>query len=114
MSLFVARAVFNEVQVSLFVAGAIFGEIWNGSRSAKCCIFRYKLRLVNAKSNLSFAAGCGLTGSWSDHSWIGGALQMMFQLFSGNICHISDGHFSWQGQYLVMLEDDFCWSAHCT
>ena len=27
------------------------------------------------------------------------------------INHQSD--FSWQAQYLVMLEDDFCWSAHC-
>ena len=23
-------------------------------------------------------------------------------------------HFSWQGQYLVKLEDDSCCSAHCT
>ena len=29
MLLFVAGAVFGEVQVSLFVAGAVFGEIWN-------------------------------------------------------------------------------------
>ena len=34
-----AGAVFGEVQVALFVAGAIFREIWNESRSAKCCIF---------------------------------------------------------------------------
>ena len=33
-------AVFGEVAVSLFVAGAAFGEIWNDSRSAKCCIFQ--------------------------------------------------------------------------
>ena len=38
--LFVAGALFGEVQVSLFVAGAAFGEIWNDSRSAKCCIFQ--------------------------------------------------------------------------
>ena len=24
-----------------------------------------------------------------------------------------DTHFSWQGQYLVTLEDDFCCSAQC-
>ena len=40
VSLFVAGAVFGEVQVSLFVAGAVFGEIWNDSRSAKCCNFQ--------------------------------------------------------------------------
>ena len=37
---FVVGAVFGEVQRSLFVAGAAFGEIWNDSRSAKCCIFQ--------------------------------------------------------------------------
>ena len=39
--IFVAGAVFGEVEVSLFVAGAVFGETWNDNRSAKCCIFQY-------------------------------------------------------------------------
>ena len=39
-ALFVAGAVFGEVEVSLFVAGAALGEIWNASRSAKCCHFQ--------------------------------------------------------------------------
>ena len=30
----------DDVELSLFVAGAVFGEIWNDSRSAKCCIFQ--------------------------------------------------------------------------
>ena len=47
-----AGAVLGEVQVSLFAAGAAFGEIWNDSRSAKCCIFQYKLLVVGVKSNL--------------------------------------------------------------
>ena len=63
-----AGAVFGEVEVSLFVAGTVFGEIWNDSRSAKCCIFRYKMLLGGARSNLGCEAGCGLTVSWSDHS----------------------------------------------
>ncbi len=42
--------------------------------------------VVSAKSNLGCAAGCGLTGSFSDHSRIGRALQMTFQLFSGTTC----------------------------
>ena len=46
-----AGAVFGEVEVSLFVAGAVFGEIWNDSRSAKCCIFQYKMPVVGVKSN---------------------------------------------------------------
>ena len=69
MLLFVAGAVFGEVQVSLFVAGAVFGEIWNDSRSAKCCIFQYKM-LVVGMNNLGCEAGCGLTVSCSDHSRI--------------------------------------------
>ena len=67
-SFFVAGAVFGEVELSLFVAGAICREIWNGSRSAKCCIFQYEMPVVSAKRNLGCAAGCGLTVSWSDHS----------------------------------------------
>ena len=68
LSLFAAGAVFGEVQVSLFVAGAAFGEIWNDSPSAKRCIFPYKMCLVSAKSNFGCEAGCGLTGSGSDHA----------------------------------------------
>ena len=70
MLLFVAGAVFGEVEVSLFVAGAVFREIWNDSRSAKCCIFQYKMLVVGVKSNLGCEAGCGLTVSCSDHSRI--------------------------------------------
>ena len=70
VSLFVAGAAFCEVQVSFFVAGAVFPEIWNDSRSAKCCIFQYKMIVVSSKSNLGCEAGCGRTVSWSDHSRI--------------------------------------------
>ena len=38
-----AGTIFGEVRGLLFVAGAIFGEIWNDSRSAKRCIFQYKM-----------------------------------------------------------------------
>ena len=67
-----AGAVFGEVPVSLFVAGAVFAEIWNGSRTAKCCIFQYKMLVVGVKlkSNLGCEAGCGLTVSCSDHGRI--------------------------------------------
>ena len=70
VSFFVAGAVFAEVEVSLFVAGAVFREIWNDRRSAKCCIFQYKMLVVGVKSNLGCEAGCGLTVSWSDHGRI--------------------------------------------
>ena len=70
VSLFVAGAALGEVAASLFVAGAVFGEIWNDSRSAKCCIFQYKMLVVGVKSNLGCEAGCALTVSWSDHARI--------------------------------------------
>ena len=108
-----AGAVFGEVQVSLLVAGAVFGE--------KCCIFQYKLLVVGAKSNLSCEAGVAdgrfhariMLGSFSDHSRIGRALEMTFHPFSANFFEILDGHFSWQAQYLVSLDNDTCYSAHC-
>ena len=68
MSLFVAGTVLGEGQMSLFVTGAVLGEIWKDSRSAKCCIFQYKTFVRSAKGNLCCAAGCGLTGSCSDHA----------------------------------------------
>ena len=49
VSLFVVGAVLGEGQVSLFVAGAVLGEIWKDSRSAKCCIFQYKMLVRSAK-----------------------------------------------------------------
>ena len=151
VSLFVAGAVFGEVRVSLFVAGAVFGEIWNDSRSAKCCIFQYKMLVVGVKGNLGCEAGCGLTVSWSDHSRIilgscsdrpriGNDVQIPLRfwtvIFRGrrsiwwvwtmthvaprivnNVSFVSrinhEIHFSWQAQYLVKLDNDTCYSAHC-
>ena len=66
--LFVAGTVLGEDQMSLLVTGAVFGEIWKDSRSAKFCIFQYQMVVRSAKRNLCCAAGCGLTGSCSDHA----------------------------------------------
>ena len=41
----VAGTVFGDAGVLLLVAGAALGEVLTDSRSAKCCIFRYKMRL---------------------------------------------------------------------
>ena len=49
LSLFVARATFGEVELSVVVAGAVVGEIWNDSRSAKCGILQYKMVVVGVK-----------------------------------------------------------------
>ena len=72
------------------------------------------------ESNLGGAAGSVLRfhgriilGSWSDHARIGRALEMTFHLFSPNFSQILEGHFSWQAQYLVRLEDVASRSAHC-
>ena len=56
---FVAGSVlFGEVGVSLFVAGAAFPEILgDNSRSAKCCIFPYKMRLRVGTGKVSEAGG---------------------------------------------------------
>ena len=73
VSLFVAGAVFGEVQVSLFVAGAVFGEIWNDSRSAKCCIFQYKMLVVGERSPRlrgGLRTDGFMVGSCSDHGRI--------------------------------------------
>ena len=59
------------------------------------------------------AADGFLLGSCSDHSRIGPALEMTFQLFSRNFCKILESHFAWQAQYLVSLDNDTCCSAHC-
>ena len=53
----VAGAVFGEGGVLLFVAGAALGEILIDSRSAKCCIFPYKMRLQGGTRKVSEAAG---------------------------------------------------------
>ena len=83
------------------------------------------------KYNLGCEAGCGRRfhgriglGSWSDRSRnglgmvsersrIGRALEMTFQLFSRNLCAILESPFAWQAQYLVSLDNDTCYSAHC-
>ena len=76
--------------------------------------------VVSSKSNLTCEAGCGLRvhariilGSWSDHGRIGPALEMTLHLFLEIFFDILQCHFSWQAQYLVRLDRDTCYSAHC-
>ena len=63
-------AVFGEVGVWLFVAGAAFGDILGDSRSAKCCIFQYKIvfkigRVRSPKRRVR--DDDFMVGSWSDY-----------------------------------------------
>ena len=65
-----AGAVFGEVGLSLFVAGAAFGDILGDSRSAKCCIFQYKIvskigRVRSPKRRVR--DDDFMVGSWSDY-----------------------------------------------
>ena len=39
------------------MTGAAFCDIWGDSRSAKCCIFSYIMRLQDGTSQVSEAAG---------------------------------------------------------
>ena len=112
-----AGVVFGEVQVSFFLAGAVFGEIWNDSRSAKCCIFQYNMLVAGVKSNLGCEAGCGVTVSCSDPARIIlGMVSDRSRIVNSVSCVTRvnhEIHFSWQAQYLVSLDNDTCCSAHC-
>ena len=68
VSLFVAGAVFGEVQVSLFVAGAVFAEVQVSLFVAGAVFGEVQVLVVGVKSNLGCEAGCGRTVSCSDHS----------------------------------------------
>ena len=109
----VAGAVFGEVGVSLFVAGAAFREILIDSWSAKCSIFPYKMRLQDAKSKVSEAAGA----RWRFHGRIMVGLSSNRLSIGGSNSGIFRWHLElrilWQAQYLVMLDGNQCCSAHC-
>ena len=112
----VAGAVFGEVGVSLFVAGAAFGDILGGSRSAKCCIFQYKIvskigRVRSPKRRVR--DDDFMVGSWSDYPRI--ILESSFywrKQFRGVSAAILNLKISWQAQYLLRLGVDIACSAH--
>ena len=112
-SFLLAGAVLGEGGVSLFVAGTALREILIDSRSAKCCIFPYKMRLQDGTSKVSEAAGARwrfhariILGSSSNRFYIGGSKS---RIFRWNL----ELRISWQAQYLVRFEADSCCSAHC-
>ena len=93
------------------MAGAVFAKFkchfsWQAQYSVK-------FGMIAGARNHGCEAGCGRTVSFSDHARIGRALEMTFHPFSANFFEILDGHFSWQAQYLVSLDNDTCYSAHC-
>ena len=113
----VAGAVFGEVGVSLFVAGAALREILIDSRSAKCYIFPYKMRLQGGTRKVSEAAGARwrfyrriMFGLCSDYRRI---VFLLAEAIHGVSAEILNLQTSWQAQYLVRLEADCACSAHC-
>ena len=107
-----AGAVFAEVGLSLFVAGAAFGDILGDSRSAKCCIFQYKIvskigRVRSPKRRVR--DDDFMVGSWSDYPRIVFILAEAIQRVPAAILNLK---ISWQAQYLLRLEVDIACSAH--
>ena len=104
------------VILSFFVAGAVFGEIWVDSGARNVVIFNTKC--VSEARKVTSANGRVrddefMVGSWSDHVRIGPALELTLQLFSANFSLILECTFAWRVQYLVRLEGDACYFAHC-
>ena len=95
------------------MAGATCGDILGDSRSAKCCIFQYKIvfkvgRVRSPKRRVrddDFMVGLS-----SDYPRrIVFLLAEAIQRVSAAILNLK---ISWQAQYLVRLEVDFACSAH--
>ena len=114
----VAGAVFGEVAASLFVAGAAVREILGDSRSAKCCICSYKMRLQDGTSQVSELAGAKWRfyrriSSEDPRNVVESSLywRKQFKELTPKPWAFT---FSWQAQYLVKLEGDFTCSVHCT
>ena len=108
----VAGAVFGEVGVWLFVAGTAFRDILGDSRSAKCCIFQYKIvskigRVRSPKRRVQ--DDDFIVGSWSDSVRI---VFLLAEAIHGVSAEILNLQISWQAQYLVKLEGDCGCSAH--
>ena len=95
------------------MAGAAFCDILGDSRSAKCCIFQYKMvskmgRVRSPKRRVR--DDDFILGTWSDYLRIVFLLAEALQGVSAEILSLK---ISWQAQYLVRLEGDFACSAHC-
>ena len=105
-------AVFAEVGVWLFVAGTAFRDILGDSRSAKCCIFQYKIvskigQVMSPKWRVR--DDDFILGSCSDCCRI---VFLLAEAIHGVSAEILNLQISWQAQYLVRFEVDFACSAH--
>ena len=94
------------------MAGAAFRDILGDSRSAKCCILKYKIvsKVGRGRSPKRRVRDDDfMLGSCSDYLRIIFILAEAIQRVSNAILNLK---ISWQAQYLVRLEDDFACSAH--
>ena len=102
------------------MAGAAFGDILGDSRSAKCCIFQYKIvfkvgRVRSPKRRVRDAI------LWSDYvrSVVGLSSDcrrivfLLAEAIHGVSTEVLNLQISWQAQYLVRLVADCACSAHC-
>ena len=83
-----------------------FGDVLGDSRSAKCCIFQYKIvskigRVRSPKRRVR--DDDFILGSWSDYPRIVFILAEAIQRVSAAILNLK---ISWQAQYLLRLEVD--------
>ena len=94
------------------MAGAAFGDILGDSRSAKCCIFQYKIvfkvgRVRSPKRRVR--DDDFILGMSSECRRIVFLLAEAIQRVSAAILNLK---ISWQVQYLLRLEVDIACSAH--
>ena len=95
------------------MAGAAFGDILGDSRSAKCCIFQYKIvstmgRVRSPKRRVR--DDDFILGLCSECRRI---VFLLAEAIHGVSAEILNLQISWQAQYLVRLEADCACSAHC-
>ena len=94
------------------MAGAALRDILGDSRSAKCCIFQYKIvsKIKPGRSPKRRVRDDDFVfGLSSDHARIAFLLAEALQGVSAQILRFK---ISWQAQYLVRLEGDFACSAN--
>ena len=94
------------------MAGAALGDILGDSRSAKCCIFQYKIvfkvgRVRSPKRRVRDADF--MLGSCSDYPRI---VFLLAEAIHGVSAEVLNLQISWQAQYLLRFEVDFACSAH--
>ena len=106
-------AVVGDVELCHFSWQAQYSVKFGMIAGARNVVFFNRKCSWRALKGTSVAADGFLLGCCSDHSRIGPALEMTFQLFSRNFCKVLESHFAWQAQYLVSLDNDTCCSAHC-